>query len=101
MTDTKVKKLHTNVEEISTESNTENVKRETIDNTPFTIISIDDNHFGTMGEYRITETQETKEQVREILNEFNWNRLIQVCLILMDINNKDNKLINQIKKESK
>tara|TARA_E500000331_G_scaffold127130_1_gene124711 strand:+ start:789 stop:1091 length:303 start_codon:yes stop_codon:yes gene_type:complete len=99
MTDKKVKQLSTNVKDINTDLNSENVKREVIENTPFTVITVDEKSFGSMGDYRITEPKDSVDEVMKELDQKSWNRIIQVCMILMDMNNKDNKLIDKIKKE--
>lgn len=72
--------------------NEELVKRETVEETPFTIISVEDKkHFGVMGEYRITEERETKEEVKKEVEEITWNRIVQVIMILEEIREKNNK----------
>jgi hypothetical protein len=64
------------------DSSKELIKREEIENTPFTIVTVNKESFGAMGEYRITEPRETAEEVREELKEINWNRIVQVMMIL-------------------
>ena len=65
------------------------IEREEIENSPFTIITMEGQSFGVMGEYRLTEKGETKEEVREKLEKITWNRLIQVIMILGEIKEKN------------
>jgi hypothetical protein len=75
--------IHGNVlEQDKNASSKELIKREEIAKTPFTIVTVKGESFGTMGEYRITEARETAEEVREELKEMSWNRIIQVVMIL-------------------
>lgn len=67
------------------EEPTELIKREDVENTPFIIITMNDEHFGTLGNYRITEIYEDIERLRKELKEFSWNRLIQVISVMKDI----------------
>lgn len=66
------------------------IKRENIENTPFTIITIEKEHFATMGKYRITEPTKNKEELIKEIQTITWNRLIQVISIMME---QDKKLI--------
>lgn len=59
--------------------------REDVEDSPFTLISIDGGKefFGTMGKYRITDPG-SKEELLKDLKEFNWNRIVQVMLLLLE-----------------
>lgn len=59
-----------------------------IKDTPFTIISKDGKHFGVFGAYKLTEEYTNKEQLKKDLQEITWNRIIQVCAIIWDLNTK-------------
>lgn len=80
--------------------NEELIKHETIENTPFTIITVEGKSFGALGKYRITEGFDTADKVKKELDIKNltWNRIAQIILILnnskIDINNivKEEKL---------
>lgn len=63
-------------------SNSELIKREGIENSPFTIITIDGKSFGSMGQYRITETKDTVKEIKDELEKITWDRIVQVVLIL-------------------
>lgn len=70
----------------SSSINEELISRTEIEGTPFTVIGIDNKYFGVMGQYRITEEYEDKEAVIAGLKEMNWNRIVQVILILKELN---------------
>lgn len=85
---------------INTKKNKKNkelIKRTIIENTPFTIIEINEEYFITMGSYRISEKFKTLEEATEEANTINWNKIIQVISILMD---HEKKIIN-LKNEEK
>lgn len=94
MTDIDVKELQQNVEEA--DKNGSLIERESIENSPFTVISIEGYHFGVMGDYRLTEKKNNKEEIIEELSKITWNRIIQIVMILDEVKNKLN-----IKKEEK
>lgn len=58
--------------------------RTEMENTPFIIISMEGYHFGSMGDYRITEKYETLQQVREDLAEMTWNRIVQIVALIIE-----------------
>ncbi len=64
------------------EPNSELIVREPIENSPFTIIGIENQWFGSMGKYRITEPMDTKEEVKEEVSKITWDRIVQVILIV-------------------
>ena len=81
-----------NVEEVNNNDyskNTEMVERWPIKDSPFTCITIEDKHFGVMGEYRVTEEMESRGAVEDELRSITWNRIIQVMMILDEIRKKD------------
>jgi hypothetical protein len=47
-----------------------------------------------MGDYRLTEKSDTKEEVIEKLEKITWNRIIQVMMILKEVDEK-----NKVKKK--
>lgn len=75
-------------------SKEELIKRKDVKNTPFTIITINNKSFGTMGQYRITEETEDIKQLEKELNTITWDRLLQVILILQEQNKE---ILNLIK----
>ena len=60
------------------------IEYEHIKDTPFTIVSKEEGHFGVMGKHQITEVKENKEVLRRELKKITWNRLIQVIAILKE-----------------
>lgn len=83
----------TNVEETKeVSSNSEIVKREDVKDTPFTIITTEEGVFGVMGEYRITEVEQSISKVRQEIKKVTWNRIVQVMMILEEV--RTNKLKN-------
>jgi len=71
--------------------NKELIEREEIENSPFTIITVEGKSFGVMGKYRLTEEGKDKDEVRKELKEITWNRIIQVMMILDQINGDQEK----------
>ena len=76
--------------------NSELVKREPVKDSPFEIVTVDGESFGSMGNYRITEKYKDIKKLRSDLNKITWNRIIQLIMILDDINKKQT-----IKKDKK
>ena len=96
------KKQSTNVNTTDKKnSGSEIIQKEEIKDTPFTIITVENKSFGTMGDYRITEPKKTVKEVKEELEKITWNRILQVVMILdevkekMKTNNKTNKKTNK------
>lgn len=83
----------TNSKEVNKQDslNKELIKREEVENSPFTIITVNKESFGTMGEYRITDTHKTVEAVRKELKKITWNRIVQVMMILNKLQTKNEK----------
>jgi len=92
-----------NVKEVNnSKSSEELVKRESVKDSPFTIISLEDKeHFGVMGEYRVTETMNSKGEVEDELRRITWNRIIQVIMVLDEIKAKDKTFKQAIEKQLK
>lgn len=87
---TKVRELHSNVEEQDNKDSGSNVERVQIDNSPFEVITIDGISFGAMGDYRLTEKGNDKNKVIKELKKVTWNRIIQVFMILNELKEKIN-----------
>jgi len=68
--------------------NTELIQRDKLEGTPFTIITIEDGSFGTLGEYRVTEKMKTKKEVEKYLKEPKWDTIATIVSILITENNK-------------
>ena len=89
-TDTKVKQLQPNVGKINPDysNNEELIKRLSIKDSPFEVITKDGESFGVMGNYRLTEPGKDAETIKEELEKITWNRIIQVVMILDEIKKK-------------
>lgn len=72
----------------------EMIERDEIKDSPFTVITMEGQSFGVMGDYRLTEKSDTKEEVIEKLEKITWNRIIQVMMILKEVDEK-----NKVKKK--
>lgn len=82
-----------NVKELNKQDlNYELIKRKPVKDSPFIVVDIEGRCFGAMGEYRITEEKESVEEVREELNKITWDRIVQVCMILIEKNIDINKI---------
>lgn len=66
------------------DSNYEKFSSIDIENTPFTIITDNEEnkHFGCMGNHRLTEQYENIEELKTELKTITWNKIIQVIIIL-------------------
>lgn len=66
----------------------EMITRDDIEGSPFHIIGTEQGVFGAMGNYRITEvredTKKNRKAIVEELKDVNWNRIIQVMIILIE-----------------
>jgi len=60
------------------------IEYEQVENTPFTIVTQEGKHFGTLGNHRITEITENKEKLKEELNTFSWDRITQVIWAVVE-----------------
>ncbi len=58
------------------------IERKDVKDTPFTIITIEGESFGVMGEYRVTEKYDSAVKAESEVRKVTWNRMVQVMLIL-------------------
>ena len=95
-TETKVKQLQPNAGPISPDysNNEELIKRLSVEDSPFEVITKDGESFGVMGNYRLTEPGNDPEKIKAELKKITWNRVIQVVMILDELKSK-------LKKEEK
>lgn len=68
------------------------IQRTEIKNSPFEVITRDGEHWGVMGNYRLTEVVSSKKQLINELEKVTWNRIIQVVMILSEITEKRKQL---------
>lgn len=90
---TESKVLSMNVEDPKEVSS---VNREKVKDSPFEIISMEGYHFGVMGDYRVTDKSNNKQEIKESLESITWNRLIQVIMILDELKEKHNEKLKTI-----
>jgi hypothetical protein len=67
--------------------NSELIKQTEIENTPFTLIEMENGKFISMGQYRLTEVHEPEKPNKELIKEvtkMSWNRITQVFLIIQE-----------------
>lgn len=58
---------------------------EQIKETPFNVISLEQGKwFGVMGNERLTEIVDTKEEAIKLITELSWKNIINVIMILQD-----------------
>lgn len=90
MVDTKVKQLQPNVEKVAKEgsSKEELIKRVSIKDSPFEVITQDGYSFGVMGNYRLTEKSNDAKDIEKQLKKITWNRIIQIVMILDEVKSK-------------
>lgn len=76
---------------LSTQNNAEGIhnskpliEREEIPNTPFKIIHLQEKWFIVMGDHRLTELYNTKEEVLEYFHNHMWETIIHVILLVID-----------------
>jgi hypothetical protein len=91
----------THVEGANKSESSEMIERWQIPNSPFTVISIENKHFGVMGEYRITEECKSRGEVEDELKCITWNRIIQVMMILEEIKKKDKEFNKKVENKLK
>ena len=99
MANTQVKQLQPNVGKIKADfsNNEELIKRLSIEDSPFEVITKDGASFGVMGNYRLTSKSTDEQSVKSELEKITWNRIIQVVMILNELKDK----IDNNKKEDK
>ena len=76
--------------------NEELIKKDALEGTPFHVVTIGDESFGVMGEYRLTEKKSDRAEIIEELEVITWNRLVQVMMIMNEVKEK---LTNKINKK--
>ena len=77
-----------NVEEQNKQDYLNNLKIESIENTPFSTVSQTGEHFGAIGKHKITESFKTIEELKEELTKMSWDRIVQVVWAITEIYNK-------------
>jgi hypothetical protein len=70
------------------------MKYKNIEDTPFTIVSQNKEHFGIIGNHRITESYKNIEELEKNLKEFSWNKVTQVIWAIVEKFKETNNLNN-------
>ncbi len=65
-------------------SNSEIFTHEQVEETPFTIIKHEEQYFGVLGNHRVTQLFDTKEECEADLKDINWNRVMQVIWAVVE-----------------
>lgn len=65
-------------------SNSEMFTHEQVEETPFTIIKHEEKYFGVLGNHRVTQLFDTKEECENDLKDINWNRVMQVIWAVVE-----------------
>lgn len=65
---------------------TELVTRENIPNSPLWIVGYEDKYYGLLGNYRLTEPMDTKEEVRELIEPMTWDNITRLIQIVIELN---------------
>ena len=63
--------------------NEELIKFTDVENTPFTVISKEDEHIVMLGKYRVSETFENQEEAIKDAESITWNRITQLITIML------------------
>ena len=81
--------INTNVDQ--QDKNDYAYKVEHVENTPFSIITKDEEYFGVIGNHRITEIYKIKEALEIDLLQTDWNKIVQVIYAIVEqFNNRKN-----------
>lgn len=77
------------------------VEIQQIEETPFSIITDGEKMWGSLAEYRVTETYEKskkgKSELEKDLKTITWDRITQVMYLMIEKELKFRKLMNEIK----
>jgi hypothetical protein len=74
---------------VDKKKNTELIQKEKMEGTPFEIVTIEKESFGTLGQYRVTEKMKTKAAVKKYLKTPNWDTIATIVSILITENKKE------------
>ena len=66
-----------------------------VENTPFTVISKEEQHIVMLGKYRISETFESKEEAIKDANSITWNRITQLITVMLRLDEEIKELKNK------
>lgn len=69
-------------------SNSELLKREPIEDTPFEVVTTEKGSFVGMGMYRMTEVYDKPEHAKDAIMKLTWKNVINVFAIMINELNK-------------
>ena len=78
-----------NAEEITKQNSSNTIDREVLENTPFTVVKLNEEYFGAIGKYRITKMYKTREEVEAKLQPNDWETLLNVVIAVNEMYNKN------------
>jgi len=61
------------------------IKRHEIKDTPFTIVEIEEEFFGSMGQYRLTEKYGTYQEAHDAVTANTWNNITNLIITIHEI----------------
>lgn len=74
------------------------VNYEKVEDTPFTIAIVnEEKYFGVIGEFRVTEEHDSKEECIEDCKRITWNRIITIVSIIIDKKEEVRKINEKLK----
>lgn len=80
-TNTELLNTQTSVEQQDSKQSSQLIERETLDGTPFEIVTTEEGTFVALGSYRLTEFM-SKEDAKEKIQKKHWDLIISVNLAL-------------------
>jgi len=96
MEKSKLKQLQPNAKKVnnkeSGDGNKQTIERIEIKDSPFHVITIDNESFGVMGDYRLKKKSANEKEVIEELKKITWNRIVQVVMLLEEVRTKIKKI---------
>jgi hypothetical protein len=72
---------------------------ENIEKSPFTIVKHENVYYGVIGNHRLTESYENKEELKEELVKITWDRLLQVIWAVNEKFSEQKETIKKILKD--
>jgi hypothetical protein len=64
--------------------NNQIIERNEIENTPFVMVTLEQGSFVALGNYRVSEVYETKEEAENYIKTITWDNLFNVIISLFE-----------------
>ena len=84
MKTTELENTYTNVDLLDKQTSSELMEFKHIENTPFTIVTQGNLHYGLIGNHRITEEYTDLKKLEKEIKEFSWDRVAQVIWAVVE-----------------